>query len=79
MKLLLCLLLTGCAQTSVTTKYFTMRTQANMRNFTATETTFHVDEINHSTPTLAGGKAIGGASTAIGSAAAGLGTVLLAH
>jgi len=73
------LLFSGCAQTSITTKYFTMRTQSNLKNFTATETTFHFDEMNHSTPTLAGGRAFSNGTATFGSAATGLAAGLLSH
>ncbi len=59
---------TGCSHTTITTPYFTMRSQANIKGLTVTKTSFHLDDLNHSTPTLAGGKAIGGGATAVGGA-----------
>ncbi len=79
MRILLCFLcLTGCASTSIRSKNFTIKTQANIALLDVKANgAFRIEGLNHSTPTLAGGKAIGGGATAFGSALTGLATALL--
>jgi hypothetical protein len=79
MKILALLFLAGCSHTEITSKWVTLKTQANIKNFTASASGFHFDDLNHSVPTLAGGKAISNGATAFGTAATGLATGLLAH
>lgn len=77
---LFAVMLAGCSHTTFYDRgQPIVKTQANIRGFDYKTPTLaiHVDEINHSTPTLAGGKAIGGAATAFGSAATGLATALI--
>lgn len=76
--LILCLLLTGCSTTVYgPTGKPLLRTFGDARNlaFTAPGTTFSADELNHSTPTTAGGRvlnnAIGGAGAIIAAGAGG--------
>lgn len=70
----------GCSATSLSSKDFTMRTQGNIKGFDRKpDGSIHIDELNHSTPTLAGGKAISSGATAFGSAATGLAAGLFTH
>lgn len=78
MRLLLCLLLAGCAATRIDSPKFKMRTQANMKVVDVKpDGSFRIEDLNHSTPTLAGGKAISNGAAAFGTAAAGLATALI--
>lgn len=80
MKLLLCLLLMGCSYTKIDSPKFKMRTQANMKVVDVkADGSFRIEDMNHSTPTLAGGKAISNGATAFGTAATGLATGLLSR
>jgi hypothetical protein len=72
--------LTGCAQTSIQAKNFTMKTQANMAVCDVkSDGSFRIEGLNHSTPTLAGGKAFSNGTATFGSAATGLAAGLLSH
>lgn len=75
MRLLLCLLLCGCAETQVFENgQCVFRTQADATNITfrtGNGTYFHADTLNHSTPTTSAYTGVGGA---IGAAAAGVAT-----
>ncbi len=80
MKLLILLsLLTGCASTQIITKDFTLRTQANVKGLVVNPGGFSIASLDHSGPTLAGGKAISSGTAAFGTALTGLGTALLVH
>lgn len=77
---LLFLLLSGCTETSlfVGGKRI-MRIQADATNvsYTGNGVTFHADILNHSSATIAGGRAFANSVGSIGVALAGVGTVLL--
>lgn len=71
MKYLFLLLLTSCASTVIYKDGLpVMRTQADATNinFTSGDVTFHADTLNHSRPTVAGGKAVSGVLGAGGAA-----------
>lgn len=72
MKLLfLALLLTGCAHTTITSKNLSMTTQADIQGMDVkADGSWHIDVMNHSTPTKAGGTAIAGGAAAFGTAIA---------
>lgn len=80
MRLLAALLLSGCAHTTVFVdgrKVFA--TQADSENVTYRNgsTYFHADRLNHSTPTLAQGKAASDKITSTGAAIAASGLVTI--
>ncbi len=76
--LLAALMFTGCASTTITSKNFTIRTQANIAVVDVkADGSFRIEGLNHSAATLAGGRAIGGGATAFGSALTGLATALI--
>lgn len=68
-KLLIAFLFTGCASTSIYEngrKVFTTQANANELSYVSAQgSTLKVSGLNHSTPTRAGGSAIGTAGTAI--------------
>lgn len=78
--LFLTLLLSACAQTSITSKNLTMKTQADIKKMVVNaDGSWSVEEMNHSVPTVAGGNAISKGANAFGTAATGFATATFFH
>lgn len=74
--LVVAFLLTGCAHTTIWEggkKVFTTQADAENVDFSTSSTRFHADKLNHSTPTLAQGKAASDKFNAAGGVLTGLG------
>jgi len=69
--LLLAFLLSACSISTITSKNLNLRTQADIKNmWVKSDGSWGFEQMDHSTPTRAGGTAIAGGAAAFGSAIA---------